>query len=247
MFEKKVNDVNKKRVINDGAKEGKVTKKGGNSIGNRILSVIKILVIPALFAGVISAVIFMAMENNMGEAQLKTKVVVMKESVAANTLIRGDNLSAYFEEVSVESTAVPESAYHSIKDLPRDGLYVENAMGKSQMVLKDDIAKKDEVMDKYQKGYQVTSFSAESFSGGVNGSLRKGDVVNLYALDPATEVLTLMVENVYVAEVYDNSGKKVTEPDGIATSFTVYVTPEEVEQINLAVVYGKIQMYLVKE
>lgn len=67
----------------------------------------------------------------------------------------------------------------------------------------------------------------------------------MYALDPATEILTLMAENVYVAEGYDNAGNKVTEPDGIATSFSVYVTLEEVEQINLAVVYSKIQMYLV--
>ena len=67
------------------------------------------------------------------------------------------------------------------------------------------------------------------------------------SLDPATELLTLYAENVYVAEVYDNSGKKVTEKDGIATSFTVWVTPDEVENLNLAVVYGGVQMYLKTE
>ncbi|SHJ71904.1 hypothetical protein [Hespellia stercorisuis] len=115
------------------------------------------------------------------------------------------------------------------------------------MVLADDITKTDEVMDKYLNGYQVTSFAAESFPGGVNGSLRKGDIVNVYALDPATEVLTLMAENVYVADVYDNAGNKVSTPEEIATSFTIYVTDEEVEQINLAVVYGGVQMYLIVE
>lgn len=111
----------------------------------------------------------------------------------------------------------------------------------------EDIAKTDEVMDKYKDGYEVTSFAAESFPGGVNGSLRKGDIVNLYALDPATELLTLMAENVYVANVYDSSGNKISEPEEIATSFTVYVTKDEVEQINLAVVYGGVQMYLIAE
>lgn len=248
MFEKKVSNVDKRRVKGEGKKEGKGAKKrNGKSIGNMVLSVIKVLVIPALFAGIVSVVIFMAMENKAEEAQLKTKVVVMKESVAANTLIKEDSITGYFEEMSVELTAVPESAYRSLNDLPKDGLYVENAMGKSQMVLKDDIAKTDEVMDKYLSGYQVTSFAAETFPGGVNGSLRKGDIVNVYALDPATELLTLMADNVYMAEVYDNSGNKVSEPDGIATSFTVYVTPEEVEPINLAVVYGGVQMYLIAE
>ena len=45
-------------------------------------------------------------------------------------------------------------------------------------------------------------------------------------------------------EVYDNSGNRITDDEGVATSFTVWVTPEEVERINTAVVYGGIQMYL---
>lgn len=71
MFEKKVKVVEQKGV----KKEVKVVKKGnGNSIGEKVLSALKILVIPALFAGVVSIVIYMAMENKAQEAQLKTQV-----------------------------------------------------------------------------------------------------------------------------------------------------------------------------
>jgi hypothetical protein len=35
-------------------------------------------------------------------------------------------------------------------------------------------------------------------------------IVDVFALDPAPELLTLYAENVYVAEVYDNAGNKVT-------------------------------------
>lgn len=45
----------------------------------------------------------------------------------------------------------------------------------------------------------------------------------------------------------DTAGKKITEDDEVATSFTVWVTPEEVESINTAVVYGGIRMYLKAE
>ena len=120
-------------------------------------------------------------------------------------------------------------------------------MTKTQMVMRDDIADKDLVMDKYKNGYEITSFPAESFDGGVNGSLRKRDVMDVYALNPETELLELFAENVYVSEVYDNAGNRITEPDGVATSFTVWVTPEEVESVNLAVVYGKVQIYLKTE
>lgn len=78
-------------------------------------------------------------------------------------------------------------------------------------------------------------------------SLRHGDVVDIYAVDPATETLVLMAENVYVDEVYDNSGNKITDDEGVSTSFTIWVTPEEVESINTVVVYGGIQMYLKTE
>lgn len=102
-------------------------------------------------------------------------------------------------------------------------------------------------MDKYKNGYEITSFPAESFDGGVNGSLRKGDIVDVYAQNPDTELLELFAENLYVSEVYDNAGNRITEPDGVATSFTVWVTPEEVESVNLAVVYGRVQIYLKTE
>jgi hypothetical protein len=46
-----------------------------------------------------------------------------------------------------------------------------------------------------------------------------------------------------VSEVYDSSGKKITEDSEVATSFTVYVTPEEVESVNMAVVNGNVQLY----
>lgn len=186
-------------------------------------------------------VIYIAMENKAEEAQLKGQVVVMKSDVAANTYVAKEEYDKYFEQVSVELTAIPGTVFASVNDLPQNGFYIEEAMAKSQMVLSGDISTTDAVMDKYKGGYQVTSFNAMEFADG--GSLRKGDIVDVYAVDPATEVLTLYAENVYVSEVYDSSGKKITEDSEVATSFTVYVTPEEVECVNMEVVNGGIQLY----
>lgn len=120
--------------------------------------------------------------------------------------------------MKVQIEAVSENEVKSFVEFSKDGFYIEDSMKKSQMVLTDNLAGKHEVMDKYLNGYEVTSFDAQNFADGVNGSLRKGDIVDVFALDPATELLTLCAENVYVAEVYDNVGNKVTEPDGIATA-----------------------------
>lgn len=47
-------------------------------------------------------------------------------------------------------------------------------------------------------------------------------------------MLTLMAENVYVSEVYDTARKTITEDDMVATSFMVWVAPEEMESISTA-------------
>lgn len=199
------------------------------------------VVLPLIFAGIVVCALYLAMQNKLEAESLKGPVLVMREDVATNTFVKSEDAGKYFEVISVDLTAIPTCAYKSLDELPKDGFYIENAMAKTQMVMKDDIADKDLVMDKYKNGYEITSFPAESFDGGVNGSLRKGDIVDVYALNPDTE---LFAENVYVSEVYDNAGNRITEPDGVATSFTVWVTPEEVESVNLAVVYGKVQIYL---
>ena len=176
---------------------------------------------------------------------VRTKILPYFKDRRINEISAAD-ADKYFATISVELTAIPSTAYTSVSELP-DKFYIENVMAKNQMVMKDDISKSDPVMDKYKSGYEVTSFAAESFDYSVNGSLRHGDVVDVYAVDPATETLMLMAENVYVDEVYDNFGNKITDDEGVATSFTVWVTPEEVESINTAVVYGGIQIYLKTE
>ena len=244
MFEKKISDKEKKNLEKEAKKRERVKKKEAGSTESKVPTAVKVLLIPALFAGVVCMLIYVAMEDKAAEANLKGKAVIMTEDVAANTYVSEGDIGKYFTEISVDLTAIPENAYSSLSDLPSGGFYIENTMKKAQMVFEDDLSIKDSVMDKYKNGYEVTSFATDSFDGGVNGSLRKGDIVDVYALDPATEMLTLMAEDVYVNEVYDSSGNIVTEPEGIATSFTVYVTPNEVESINQAVVFGGVQMYL---
>lgn len=244
MFEKKISDEERKKMEREAKKNAKASKKKESTdagVKDKLISVCKVVVLPLIFAGIVVCALYLAMQNKLEAESLKGPVLVMREDVATNTFVKSEDAGKYFEVISVDLTAIPTCAYKSLDELPKDGFYIENAMAKTQMVMKDDIADKDLVMDKYKNGYEITSFPAESFDGGVNGSLRKGDIVDVYALNPDTE---LFAENVYVSEVYDNAGNRITEPDGVATSFTVWVTPEEVESVNLAVVYGKVQIYL---
>ena len=68
--------------------------------------------------------------------------------------------------------------------------------------------------------------------------------MDVYALDEATREYVLMASDVYIEDVYDTSGNKISDETSVATSFTVRVTAEEVPQINVAVSSGDIQLYL---
>lgn len=251
MFEKKVTDAEKKRLEKEAKKAEKARRKEeatkSGSGKEKALSVVKTLAVPTIIAAIIVCVIYVVVDSKASADELKTEVVCMVKDVPANTIVTADNVRDYFTTVSVEMVAVPDNAYKQLSDLPKDGFYIENAMSKSQMVLKDDIATVDAILDKYKDGYEITSFKAPDFTRGVNGCIRKGDIVDVYAVDPTTDMLILLAEDVYVYEVYDSSGNKVTGKDEIATSFTVYVTEAEVENLNLAVCYGGIQMYLKTE
>ena len=236
-----------KKVKNTGKKQADRTKDiAGNDGKIRAKMILKTVAIPVVLAAVVVTSLYLTMQSRFEAESLKENVLVMKDKVTANTLITKDNADKYFTTVAVELAAIPSKAYRSVSDLPKS-FYIESTMAKNQMLMKDDIATADPVMDKYRAGHEVTSFAADSYDYSVNGSLRHGDVVDVYAVDPATETLQLMAENVYVDAVYDNSGKKIVDDEGVATSFTVWVTPEEVQQINTAVVYGGIQMYLKME
>lgn len=251
MFEKKVTDAEKKRLEKEAKKAEKARRKEeatkSGSGKEKALSIVKTLAIPTIIAAIIVCVIYVVVDSKASADELKTEVLCMVKDVPANTIVTADNVKDYFAVVSVDMAAVPDNAYKQLSELPKDGFYIENAMSKSQMVFKDDIATVDAILDKYKDGYEITSFKAPDFTRGVNGCIRKGDIVDVYAVDPTTDMLILLAENVYVYEVYDSSGNKVTSKDEIATSFTVYVTEAEVENLNLAVCYGGIQMYLKTE
>lgn len=179
MFEKKVTDEEKKRLEKEAKKAARAEKrKGKGDTGSgkgKALSIAKTLVIPAIVAAILVCVIYVAIDSKASAEELKTEVVCMKVDAAENTFIKPEELSVYFEILSVEMSAVSSNAYQSLSELPKDGFYIENDMSKSQMVYRDDISTVDAIMDKYKNGYEITSFQAQTFAGGVNGSLRRGD------------------------------------------------------------------------
>lgn len=102
-------------------------------------------------------------------------------------------------------------------------------------------------MTKYKNGYVKTSIATSSFTNAINGTVRRGDIISIYgkAGTNGDDVsYTNYGENLYVEASYDNNGVECTKDGEIATSFTVWIQPDEVDQINHAVAVGGLQLYI---
>ena len=234
MFEKKVNT---KEVEKQVKKELKKEKKPKGT------SIVKIVVMPLLVTVVLVAAIYLVMDKMTEKEMLLKNVVVATQDIRVNAYITPDRVDDYFKVISVDGTAVAENAYTSVNDLKAKGFYTNIPIGTGQMVYTGNIKPTDARLDKYKSGYEVTSISVSNFDKGVNGKLREGAIIDIYAVDPATDELTKYAEDVYVAGAYDSSGNALTTSEGVAQSFTIYVKEAEIENLNHAINYGEIHIY----
>ena len=243
MFEKKITDEDKRQIEKDAKKIKKQrAKERKKTEGNKGMA-LKAVILPVILAAIVVCLIYIVIKYQDEVKIIETTMVVSKEEIPTNTFVKEEDLDKYFEVIEIDSTKVPDNIYQSFDTFPDNGFYVENALIEKQPVFTDDIAKKDEVMDKYVEGTTTTSIAVDALSNSVCGKIRKGNVVDVYALDPSTAALTLILEDVYVEAAYDNSGESVSDA-GIAVVFTIRVAPDEKEAVNRAISYGGIQLYL---
>lgn len=244
MFEKKMTEEEKKAVIKEAKKAKKVKITDNDKEPSRVKQIAKVVVLPLVLAAIAVVFLFIVVRNNTLAENLKADVVVATKDIVENTKIPADEIEDYFKVISVDAEAIIGTNYKSLEDLPKDGFYVEVDLSKGQLLYKDDIEVSDFVMDKYDDNAVITSLKVSEFSDSVCGSLRKGDIVDVYAVDPATDELVFVVGDVYILAAYNSSGEKLTTSEGSAVAFTVLATPDEVGELNKAIAWEGIQLYL---
>ena len=214
-----------------------------HSVRSEKKSVLKIVLIPLLLTVILVAGIYLVMSKMTERETLLKNVVVSVGEARINTYITPEEVDKYFKVIQVEGAAVGDTAVTSLEDLKGRAFYLTVPVSKGQILYKGNTKPTDARLDKYKSGYEVTSFAVSNFDKGINGKLREGAVIDIYALDPATDELTLYVSDVYVSAAYDSSGVELTNDEGVAQSFTVYVKGYEVEDMNKAINYGEIHIY----
>ena len=244
MFEKKMTEEEKKILQKEAKKAKKAEKKKDSKWATKGAKIAKVVVLPLLLASIMVCFLYIVVRNNTLAENLKKDVVVARKDIVENTKISAEEIHKYFEVVRVDADAVVSVYASSLGELPRDGFYVKEDLVKGQMLHKEDIEESDFVMDKYKEDAVITSLKVSEFSNSVCGSIRYGDIVDVYAVDPATDELVFVVGNVYILGAYNSSGEKLNTAEGSAVAFTVLATPEEVVELNRAIAWEGIQLYL---
>lgn len=231
-----------KKVIKETENKVKSASKGKAKVKDSF-SIVKMILIPFLVTIILVAGLFLVVRK-LGQRDVLLKNVVMASAdIREGVYITQEEVDSYFKEVKVDGSAVSENAYESLEDLKKKGFYTGIPLKSGQIMYEGSIKVSDKRLDKYKSGYETTSFSVANFDKGINGQVREGAIIDIYAVDPATDELTLFVENVYVAAAFDSSGAKIETDEGVAVSYTVYVKPYEVEDMNKAINYGEIHIY----
>ena len=73
----------------------------------------------------------------------------------------------------------------------------------------------------------IAGCKAEDLYQLVSGSLRKGDLINLYTVGEESGETLLLWENVRVYEVFDSAGKSIDVTDEVTAAARINVLPEK--------------------
>lgn len=224
-----------------------VPKKKKKKKGEPHELTVKSFLVPMAVSLVLTGGLYFAMKSELESQTVKIPVLYANKQIEPNSFIKASKYQDYFTVKEVDQTAVPKEAIKQPSDLPNKGLYVKKEIYKNEMVTKSDIAKTDKAMEKYKNGYVKTSIATSSFTNAINGTVRRGDIISIYgkaSTDNEDETYINYGDNLYVEAAYDNNGAECTKDGEIATSFTVWIEPNEVDQINHAVAVGGLQLYI---
>ena len=205
----------------------------------------KAFVVPFFVAIILTGIIYGMIMHQVNSTEGKIPVVYITKSVDKNTKINADDYNNTFTLKYVDQDLIPATVYQSLDELPGDGLYIKTDMDKNQILLPENFTTDDLTMAKYESGHETTSISATSFANAVNGTIRKGDIVDIYSRPSSADAVTeLYGQDLYVEAAYTANGTECKTPEDVATSLTIWVTPDEVSDINKAVALGNIQVYV---
>jgi len=226
----------------------------------------------ALVMAIVVFIALLVLQTGIMNKYEKKTVVIAKTDISANIDITKDNLKQYFTTTDYDVTKLP-AGYIEKNALEEtlSNVLVTTYIPKGQVITDSVFVTSDSVTGQLAKleGAELveTSFSVDSIADAVAGTLRRGDVIDIYLYyventedsqfsaktDMKADIQKVVLKDIHIKQAYDGSGVAITEDnkDAAAVLFDIVANEEDVDKLNELLVKrdnanGSLKMTIVK-
>lgn len=202
-------------------------------------------IIAALVAAIAVFAAMMQMEKNLLTQYEKGSILTAVKAIPKGQLLTQENAVMYLEEVELDKNCIPETALLSMDQICDMAPVADIEKG---VLLTDGMFEKIDEVTAGMKVPVIAGFKADDLYQVVGGVLRAGDRINIYQVTEDGEAC-LNWQNVYVQQVFDNSGGNISNDDTetAAQRINVYLEQTNVEQFYSQMAAGTLRVVKVCE
>lgn len=191
-------------------------KKSGGGLGILICLVIAVL----------SFIALILINNAISRKEERAAVVVAIKDIPEYTVVTEDDATEYFQETKRTESSLFEGSYSSLEELFEDGsIYTTYGMSKNEIVGAGMFVPYSDTVEGFDKPVEM-GIRVSSFERAAGGTLRRGDTVDMSAVDDFGNEYTTTV---LILKAFDASGQSISVDDqvGVATAFTVLIERDD--------------------
>ena len=202
-------------------------------------------IIFSLLASIIIYAVLINSEKNALADFEKGIVYVAAEEIAEGVLINEKNFNEYFKAEELDKDFVPQTAISVPEQI--ENLISSYTIEKGTLLTRGMFESVNEITQNMEEPV-IAGFKADDLFQVVGGILRTGDRIHIYGVGDEGEV-ALIWSDVYVQQVFDSSGVKISNNDELkaAQRVNVYMDKKDVEFFYSELAKGSLRVVKVSE
>ena len=207
------------------------------------IKVNKVLIGAVMLGLIASIVVYFLMLDTQKKALTayeKGVIYVATKNIPEGTVIRENNYSQFFVQKELDKTLIPKSAIIEPEQLT--SLITSNQIDEGTLITQGMFESVNEIT-KGMRNPVIAGFHVEDLYQVVGGTLRVGDRINIYNVNEEG-VAEAIWSNVYVQEVFDNTGAKIESSDNAksAQRINVYMDNMDIEKFYSDLAEGTLRV-----
>lgn len=195
----------------------------------------------ALAAAIIVYCIMLNVEKNAMTAYEKGTVLVASSDIAGGTVFTAENMDSYITEKELDKSMIPKAAITQ-RELLEQQMAVGN-LNQGAVITEAMLTDLDQVLKEMREPV-MAGFKADDLYQVVSGTLRNGDRIHIYTVEPETGNTYLIWDNIFVREVFDGSGAAIAPEDTVtaAQRVNILMEKESIEQFYSELATGSLRV-----